>query len=116
MGYEEFNNKIKTGLSYKLVHDVDLEGNTFTFPNDVTIEFQGGSISNGTLIGNGCRFINLDYKLLNNVTLQGTFSTRRVTTPPSDLTLIDSGQCYLYNDKPIWWTGTKWVDATGASV
>lgn len=36
----------------------------------------------------------------------------------SDLTEKDKGYCIFDNNinKPIWWTGTQWVDATGASV
>jgi hypothetical protein len=39
----------------------------------------------------------------------------------SGLTASDAGLSYLdttlnANGKPIWWNGTAWVDATGATV
>ncbi|MBR5573728.1 MAG: hypothetical protein IKW35_04455 [Paludibacteraceae bacterium] len=38
--------------------------------------------------------------------------------PTAEYYKISAGFCYfdVNNNKPIWWTGSKWVDATGAEV
>ena len=48
-------------------------------------------------------------------------TTKGATVSRPTLTANDRGVCYLdttlaANGKPIWWTGTVWVDALGASV
>jgi hypothetical protein len=89
---------------YEIRYDFDLEGKRIVLPQDCTLEFKGGTISNGiitlnnTQIPNGC--VVEDY-----ITAQIESTFRR-------------GQC-LYDttlQKPKWWTGSKWVDATGAEV
>ena len=52
---------------------------------------------------------------------QTTTTLRGVTGSRPALTSVDQGQMYLDNTldadgKPIWWNGTAWVDATGATV
>lgn len=37
---------------YRILFDIDLNGETLTLPANCTLDFQGGSISNGTIIGN----------------------------------------------------------------
>lgn len=64
LGYEN--------LTYIIVGDIDLEGETLTLGNNSTLDFQGGSFSNGTIVGN-------DTKLegnvkLSSITLTGTCS------------------------------------------
>lgn len=49
------------------------------------------------------------------------FTTKGATVLRPTLTANDRGVCYLDTSlsaqgKPIWWTGTVWVDAFGASV
>ena len=41
----------KTDTLYKIVSSLDLDGGSVTMPEGCTIDFQGGSISNGTIIG-----------------------------------------------------------------
>lgn len=47
---DKFNSK---NVIYKITSDVDLEGGTLTVPAGCTLDFQGGSINNGTVRGNG---------------------------------------------------------------
>lgn len=52
---------------------------------------------------------------------QTTTTLRSTTANRPTLTSIDQGQMYFDttldpDGKPIWWTGTAWVDATGATV
>ena len=61
-----------TGKIYKIVSDIDLQGETLTIPANCTLDFQGGSFSNGTITGNNTIVLPYGYKI-QNVTLEGTF-------------------------------------------
>ena len=39
----------KSNVIYKITKDIDLELGTLTIPSGCTLDFQGGSISNGTI-------------------------------------------------------------------
>lgn len=90
---------------YVVQYDFDLKGENITIPDGCILDFRGGTIFNGNinLINtqvqpNGCV---LDDYISANIT--GTFK---------------AGQCVFDKalEKPKWWTGNKWVDATGAEV
>lgn len=95
----------KPNTTYEIRYDFDLNGAEITIPEDCVLDFQGGSIVNGTVtlnntkvLPNGC--VISDYI---KSEIRGTYA---------------KGQC-LFNEelgKPVWWTGSKWVDATGADV
>lgn len=95
----------KSNKIYKVTRDIDLEGSTVNIPMDCVLDFQGGKITNGTIqltdtkvLPNGCNIS--DYI---TAIIIGNYAV---------------GQC-LYDtslNKPKWWTGSKWVDATGAEV
>lgn len=95
----------KANQIYKITKDIDLDGGTLTIPEDCTLDFQGGRIINGTVqlnntkvLPNGC---NVSYYI--TATITGNYAI---------------GQC-LYDtslNKPKWWNGSKWVDATGTEV
>lgn len=92
-------------MIYKITRDINLEGETLTIPSGCTLDFQGGKITNGTVqltntkvLPNGCNISNYI-----TATIAGNYAV---------------GQC-LYDtslNKPKWWTGSKWVDATGTDV
>lgn len=46
---DKFN---KPNVIYKITKDIDLGGETLTIPEGCTLDFQGGSFSNGTIVGN----------------------------------------------------------------
>lgn len=89
---------------YNITKNIDLNGETVTIAPNCRLEFNGGKIINGTIILNGCGLpqgcVISDYITAN---ITGTYKT---------------GQCLFDTtiSKPIWWTGEKWVDATGAEV
>ena len=102
--YQDMINKENT--IYEIRYDFDLNGAEITIPEGCVLDFQGGSFSNGTIIldntkikPNGC--VLNDF--FQNITIQGNFGV---------------GQCVFDTtlNKPKWWTGYKWVDATGADV
>ena len=102
--YQDMINKENT--IYEIRYDFDLNGAEITIPEGCVLDFQGGSFSNGTIIldntkikPNGC--VLNDF--FQNITIQGNFGV---------------GQCVFDTtlNKPKWWTGYRWVDATGADV
>lgn len=42
---------VNSNIIYVIVSDIDLQGETLTIPTGCTLDFQGGSFSNGTIIG-----------------------------------------------------------------
>ena len=61
--------------------------------------------------GSGLKFVSR-----NN--LHGTVVNTATRNSWSNANAANLGQCVIDSDlgKPIWWTGTKWVDATGADI
>jgi hypothetical protein len=59
-------------IIYKIVSDIDLNGATLTLPSGCTLDFQGGSFSNGTIVGNGTTILPYGYKI-QNASLKGSF-------------------------------------------
>lgn len=99
---DKFN---KPNVIYKITKDIDLEGSTLTIPVGCTLDFQGGSIINGILTLNKTKILPNGCIISDYITaeIQGAYA---------------KGQC-LYDttlNKPKWWNGTNWIDATGATV
>lgn len=90
---------------YKITKDIDLGGGTLSIPSNCTLDFQGGSISNGTITLRNTKIIPNGYPVTDYITasISGTFAI---------------GQCFFDKSlgKPKWYDGTKWVDANGSSV
>lgn len=59
---------------YILQYDYDLNGQTITIPANCVIEFEGGSISNGTLTGNNTKIKAGINQIFDYVQLSGTFN------------------------------------------
>lgn len=72
---------------YKIRFNVDLGGTTLTLPANCTLDFQGGSFSNGTIIGN-C-------KITGNVSNIFGDNLILFSTSNSNLQVIDSNQCKI---------------------
>ena len=63
----------KPGKTYTISTAYDLNGETVTLPPNVTLQFKdGGSISNGTLIGRNT-IIHADRKVFSKLSVQGTY-------------------------------------------
>jgi len=62
----------KSNVIYKIVNDIDLGNAVLTIPTGCTLDFQGGSFSNGVIVGNSTVIKPSGYKI-QNVELQGTF-------------------------------------------
>lgn len=74
-------------IIYKIVSDIDLNNTTLTLPANCTLDFQGGSFSNGTIIGN-C-------KITGNVSNIFGDNLILFSTSNSNLQIIDSNQCKI---------------------
>lgn len=56
----------KSNVIYRINNDIDLGGETLTIPANCTLDFQGGgSIINGTIIGNNTIISPVGYKVSN---------------------------------------------------
>ena len=61
-----------SNVIYRICADVDLDGGTLTIASGSTLDFQGGSFSNGTIVGNGTTILPYGYKI-QNASLKGSF-------------------------------------------
>lgn len=59
-------------LTYIIVGDIDLGGEELVLGNNTILDFQGGSFSNGTIIGSNTTVLPNGYKI-QNVSLEGSF-------------------------------------------
>ena len=59
-------------IIYKIVSDIDLNNTKLTLPANCTLDFQGGSFSNGTIVGSNTRFSG-NIKLDTTLTFSGTY-------------------------------------------
>lgn len=62
----------ESNMIYKITKDIDLGNAALTIPTGCTLDFQGGSFSNGVIVGNSTVIKPSGYKI-QNVELQGTF-------------------------------------------
>ncbi|TDA90516.1 hypothetical protein E1J02_00020 [Phocaeicola dorei] len=56
----KLNDFIKSNTIYNIIRYIDLEGKTLTVPDNSVLNFIGGTIGNGTIIGNKTKVINLN--------------------------------------------------------
>lgn len=62
-----------TNTIYLIQYDYDLNGQTVTLPAGCVLEFDGGSVKNGTLVGSGTKIIASDGKIFDTMTFGGSF-------------------------------------------
>lgn len=58
---------------YEIKYDFNLNAATVTLPANVTLKFNGGSLTNGTLRGNNTTIDAADVKVFDNITFTGTY-------------------------------------------
>lgn len=69
----------KTNVRFVIQYDYDLNGGIITLPENCVLDFQGGSIKNGTVIGNNTLLIaNGSRYLFNTVAIDGSFKNSDV--------------------------------------
>lgn len=73
---DKFN---KPNVIYKITKDIDLEGGTLTIPEGCTLDFQGGSLANGTVVGNNTKIkADLDKIFDTTITFDGSWNLTTV--------------------------------------
>ena len=65
---------LQTNTIYHIMYDFDLNNCTITLPEKSVLCFDGGSLSNGNIVGNNTSIISGLHKIFNNVNLSGTFN------------------------------------------
>lgn len=68
----------KADTIYIIQYDHDLNGQTITLPTRSVLFFEGGSISNGTLVGNSTSIDAGTIKIFSNIVFTGTFNVDNV--------------------------------------
>lgn len=94
-----------TNKIYKITQDCDLEGGTLTIPEGCTLDFQGGNITNGTIILDRTLVLplGLDITKYISATISGTYKEGQI--------LYDSSL-----KKMKLWNGTAWVNMDGTAL
>lgn len=83
------------------------------YSENSVLNFIGGAIGNGTIIGNKTKVINLN---VDRIVLSGTrFDSGTTSNRPTNV-LVGFQYFDTTINKPIFWDGSKWIDATGATV
>ena len=95
----------KENTIYEIRYNFDLNGAEITILEGCVLDFQGGKIING--------IINIQNT---KILPQGCVVEDYITASIGGY--YAKGQCFFDKNinKPKWWTGTKWVDGTGAEV
>lgn len=95
----------KPNVIYKITKDIDLEGETLTIPAGCTLDFQGGSFTNGTIILNNTKVLPLGCNIEDYITatIEGGYKEGQI--------LYDSAL-----KKMKLWNGTAWVNMDGTAL
>lgn len=103
----------KANTIYVIQYDYDLKEASINIPENCVLNFIGGAIGNGTIIGNKTKVINLN---VDRIVLSGTWFDSGITSNRPTNVLVGFQYFDTTVNKPIFWDGSKWVDATGATV
>lgn len=103
----------KANTIYVIQYDYDLKEASINIPENCVLNFIGGAIGNGTIIGNKTKVINLN---VDRIVLSGTWFDSRTTSNRPTNVLVGFQYFDTTINKPIFWDGSKWIDATGATV
>lgn len=103
----------KANTIYVIQYDYDLKEASINIPENCVLQFDGGSLSNGTIIGNKTKVINLN---VDRIILSGTWFDSGITSNRPTNVLVGFQYFDTTVNKPIFWDGSKWIDATGATV
>lgn len=103
----------KANTIYVIQYDYDLKEANINIPENCVLNFIGGAIGNGTIIGNKTKVINLN---VDRIILSGTWFDSGITSNRPTNVLVGFQYFDTTVNKPIFWDGSKWIDATGATV
>ena len=103
----------KANTIYVIQYDYDLKEASINITENCVLNFIGGAIGNGTIIGNKIKVINLN---VDRIVLSGTWFASGTTSNRPTNVLVGFQYFDTTINKPIFWDGYKWIDATGATV
>ena len=89
-----------TNTIYVIRYDFNLCGQSITIPEGCILEFDGGSLKNGTITLQGAKVI-------------PNFNTIATQINLTIIGMPGVGEFYFQEGKPSWSDGTKWVDEKG---
>ena len=104
----------RTNVIYKITKDIDLGHGVLTIPAGCTLDFQGGSFTNGIIFGNNTKVPNTIYSHLYNVELGGDFKSlqgEELKVPSFKRNVFD--ERYIVYNKYVGQDG-NYVDEIGA--
>ena len=101
------NKFMKVNMIYKITKDVNLNSCILTIPDGCTLDFQGGSFSNGTIVFNSTLVLPQSCDIKNYIvaTITGSYKDGQV--------IYDST---LTPKKMKIWNGTDWVNMDGTAL
>lgn len=87
---------------YKIIYNFDLNGETLTLPSNCTLDFQGGSFSNGTIVGSNTKIESGLTKIFGtDITLSGTWIADSLSPEHFGTTGVDATQDTTYIQKAL---------------
>jgi hypothetical protein len=113
---------------YKIVGNIDLDGGELTIANGSTLDFQGGSFSNGTIVGSNTKVLTVGNPFNDTITVRGTIYDinginilaiiKGTTDQRPVATIISEGFQYYDSTlkKTILWNGTAWTNFDGTAL
>lgn len=111
LGSRDFQSQVVyPNAKYIIRYNFNLGGQEIEIPENCIIAIDGGSISNGTLVGNNTIFLNVNNatNILDNVTLSGTWGSNSSFEPDTNnLSLVYFDKT---NNKLLWWNGEEFVE------
>lgn len=118
-----YNDKV-----YKIVGNIDLDGGELTIASGSTLDFQGGSFSNGTIVGQNTKVLVVGNPFNDTITVSGNIYdinginilalTKGTTEQRPTNTIISEGFEYYDSTlkKMILWNGTAWTNLDGTAL
>lgn len=118
----------KPNTIYKVCADIDLGGGELTIATGSTLDFQGGSFSNGTIVGQNTKVLVVGNPFNDTITVSGNIYdinginilalTKGTTEQRPTNTIISEGFEYYDSTlkKMILWNGTAWTNLDGTAL
>ena len=117
-----------SNVIYKVCADIDLGGGELTIATGSTLDFQGGSFSNGTIVGQNTKVLVVGNPFNDTITVSGNIYdinginilalTKGTTEQRPTNTIISEGFEYYDSTlkKMILWNGTAWTNLDGTAL
>lgn len=117
-----------SNITYKIIGNIDLDGGELTIASGSTLDFQGGSFSNGTIVGQNTKVLVVGNPFNDTITVSGNIYdinginilalTKGTTEQRPTNTIISEGFEYYDSTlkKMILWNGTAWTNFDGTAL